>query len=113
MRVASLCSLVIGSAIVAHPAACQPATVASACSCPTVMTRSRNTLTMDPGGHLFPGQEADAVVRCGERLDAVPVKGTDDGATEAERPGRDSVRAGCRLKKFLSGLTKNMAGWLL
>ncbi len=66
----------------------------------TAMRHSSITLTMDTYGHLFPGQEADAVGRLWEMLgdpaDALRATGTDDQAAEppghAQRAGRETPR---------------------
>ena len=65
----------------------------------TAMRHSSITLTMDPYGHLFPGQEADAVVRLWEMLgdpaDALRATGTDNQAAEPPGPAqRHAQRAG-------------------
>ena len=75
-----------------------------------VLRHSTITLTMDTYGHLFPGQEADAMARFPTMMsngpDALKATGTDD-ATErpttsvvkaqrqAQQLGRDSLRAQC------------------
>jgi hypothetical protein len=60
----------------------------------TVMRHGSNTLTMDTYGHLFPGQEADAVHLQRNELGAIPealaATGTDDSA--AESPDARSAR---------------------
>jgi len=65
----------------------------------TAMRHSSITLTMDTYGHLFPGQEADAVVRLWEMLgdpaDALRATGTDNQAAEPPGPAqRHAQRAG-------------------
>ncbi len=74
----------------------------------TVMRHSAITLTMDTYGHLFPGQEADAVARMRDMLtplaEALKATGTDDAAAEApkgaqrvaQRSARDTVRNSTR-----------------
>ncbi len=60
----------------------------------TLMRHSSITLTMDTYGHLFPGQEADAVDRlrdwmAGDRPEALQATGTDNRAIlDEERPRR-------------------------
>jgi hypothetical protein len=76
-----------------------------------VMRHSSITLTMDAYGHLFPGQEADAVGRTREMLAGPPetlrATGTDDAAAnvptgaqqQAQQSGRETMRAsatGCQ-----------------
>jgi len=63
----------------------------------TVMRHSSITLTMDTYGHLFPGQEAEAVDRLQEMLnppEALRATGTDSQTAQrlAQRTGRDSGR---------------------
>ena len=69
------------------------------------MRHSSITLTMDTCGHLFPGQEADAVARLPDLLAAPPAlqaTGTDDVTAEglhaaqhrAQQSGRDTRRNG-------------------
>jgi integrase len=72
----------------------------------TVMRHQSITLTMDTYGHLFPGQEADAVGRMREMLIAPPkalrATGTDNAAAntlnsaqrQAQRAGRESRQSG-------------------
>jgi len=70
----------------------------------TVMRHSSITLTMDTYGHLFPGQEADAVGRLRDLLgvplaDALRATGTDDQLPKpaqrvAQQLGRVSVQSG-------------------
>ena len=70
----------------------------------TVMRHSTITLTMDTYGHLFPGQEADAVTRLDDLLpaltDALKADGTDDPAggrpdkaqRKAQHSGRENLQ---------------------
>ncbi len=74
----------------------------------TVMRHQSITLTMDTYGHLFPGQEADAVGRMREMLiapaKALRATGTDNAAADipngaqrqAQRAGRESGQSGAR-----------------
>ena len=61
----------------------------------TVMRHSSITLTMDTYGHLFPGQEADAVRQMGDLLNEIPdalqATGTDDASTRSA--GRSAENA--------------------
>ncbi len=70
----------------------------------TVMRHSTITLTMDTYGHLFPGQEADAVSHLGKLMNtpAEPLRATgtinanaaesDEAQRRAQQSGRESVR---------------------
>ncbi len=74
----------------------------------TVMRHQSITLTMDTYGHLFPGQEADAVGRMRELLIAPPealrATGTDNATADtpngaqrqAQRAGRETRQSGAR-----------------
>ena len=70
----------------------------------SIMRHCTITLTMDTYGHVFPGQEADAVARFGDILDDVPelllATGTDgapcvEAQLQAQQSGRERVRDGC------------------
>ena len=54
------------------------------------------TLTLDTYGHLFPGEEADAVGRMREMLFAPPealrATGTDNAAADTPRGAQDAKR---------------------
>ena len=75
----------------------------------SVMRHSSITLTMDTYGHLFPGQEADAVTKMRDMMatdqpDRMRATGTDDvtileddgeqRASHMQRAGRDTQRTG-------------------
>ncbi len=66
----------------------------------TVMRHSVITLTMDTYGHLFPGQEADAVARMRDILtaptEALRATGTDDVAVKAPSGERACAAVGTR-----------------
>jgi hypothetical protein len=70
-----------------------------------VMRHSSITLTMDTYGHLFPGQEAEAVGRLetftGPRSEYLAAAGTEDAAPEARSAGRSS----CDTKRYVDDTT--------
>ncbi len=70
----------------------------------TGMRHSSITLTMDTYGHLFPGQEADAVGRMREMLVAPPeamrATGTDGAAANASRGAQhQDIVPGCTFQR--------------
>jgi integrase len=75
----------------------------------TVMRHGSITLTMDTYGHLFPGQEADAVHLqrnvLGEIPAALAATGTDDAVVEAP-DARSSRRSSCDAKPCPSDATR-------
>lgn len=75
----------------------------------TVMRHQSITLTMDTYGHLFPGQEADAVARMRELLTTPSADPqatcTDDAAAEIPHGARCSWRSSQGAKQCAEGAT--------
>ena len=81
----------------------------------TVMRHQSITLTMDTCGHLFPGQEADAVDRMRQMLvdhqpipDTVRATGTDDQTAQqlAQQLGRETVQSAAMACERMRGIAK-------